>query len=221
VLASRGILELVRAPGAVWICACFATACPAQRWETGAGAGYGIYRNGSVYAPAGVAAAGVRSRFAVTAVFGEDLYRHVSGEFRYTYQDGDPFLEAGPAKANVQGQSHAFHYDILLHARARGERLRPFLAAGIGAKFFRVTGPENPNQALGDIARLKENDEFRPLVTGGGGVKLRIAGSLVLRLDFRDYITPFPKKVIQPAPSGTARGILQQFTPMVGLSVVM
>ena len=41
---------------------------------------------------------------------------------------------------------------------------------------------------------------------------------VALRLDFRDYITPFPKKVIAPAPLGTARGIHHMFTPMAGLS---
>jgi len=211
----------MRVAGAVWVLSCFAMATPAQQWEIGAGAGYGIYRNVSVDAPAGVATAGVRNRFAITAVFGEDLYRYVSGEFRYAYQDGDPFLQSGSVKANVQGQSHAFNYDLLFHTRARGARLRPFFAAGIGAKLFRVTGPENPNQALSDIARLRANDEFRPLVTAGGGVKLRMAHNLLLRLEFLDYIAPFPKKVIQPAPLGTARGILHQFTPMIGLSMVL
>ena len=199
--------------------ACLALASPAQQWEIGAGAGYGLYRNGTVDAPAGMATAGLRNRFAISVAVGEDLYRYVSGEFRYTYHDGDPFLEAGSAKANVQGQSHAFHYDVLVHTRAEGERWRPFLAAGIGAKLFRVTGPENPNQALGDIARLKAHDQFRPLITGGGGLEYRLSGRLLLRVEFLDYITPFPGKVIQPAPFGTGRGILHQFTPMIGLSV--
>ncbi|MFB3777094.1 MAG: outer membrane beta-barrel protein [Bryobacteraceae bacterium] len=207
--------------GAVLILLTYVTPAAAQQWEIGGGAGYGVYRSVSVYAPAGKAAAGVRNRFVATAVFGEDLYRHVSGEFRYTYQDGDPYLEAGGSKANVQGQSHAFHYDLLVHARARGERVRPYVAAGIGAKLYRVTGPENPNQALGAIARLTEQDEMKALVTAGGGVKLRLGRRAALRLDFRDYITPFPKNIIRPAPLGTARGIFQQFTAMAGVSMLL
>ncbi len=198
----------------------FACACPAQHWEIGAGGGYGIYHNASIYAPAGKAAAGFRNRFVLTAVFGEDLYRRISGEVRYTYQDGDPFIEAGSIRANVQGQSHAFHYDLLLHARGKEEKLRPYLALGIGAKLYRVTGPANPNQALGAIGRLASQEEIKPLVTAGAGIRFRPSRSLVIRLDFRDYITPFPKNVIQPAPFGTARGIFHQFTPLVGVGML-
>ena len=197
-----------------------ACTCHAQQWEIGAGGGYGIYRNASIYAPAGQAAAGFRNRFVLTAVFGEDLYRRIAGEVRYTYQDGDPFIEAGSVRANVQGQSHAFHYDVLVHTRGRDAILRPYLALGAGAKLYRVTGPANPNQALGAIGRLASQDEIKPLVTAGGGVRFRLRQNLVVRLDFRDYVTPFPKNVIQPAPLGTARGIFHQFTPMLGVGML-
>jgi hypothetical protein len=217
--AFRLILYGVRTAWLALMPALSAAVCPAQSWEIGAGAGYGIYRNASVWAPAGVVTAGVRNRFVVTAVLGEDRYPYVSGELRYTYQDGDPFLQAGSVKANVQGQSHAFHYDVLVHTRPDTEKLRPFVAVGAGAKLFHVSGPENPYQALSEVARLRANDELRPLITGGGGLKIRISDRILLRLEFRDYITPFPKQVIQPAPFGTARGILHQFTPMIGVSL--
>ena len=224
--AARGgdrstILVGVKPGRIVLLLSLFALISSAQSWEIGAGAGYGVYRSVSVYAPAGTATTGIRNRFVATAIFGEDLYDRLSGEFRYTYQDGDPFLEAGTVKANVQGQSHAFHYDLLVHARSREERVRPFVAAGIGAKLYRVTGPENPNQALGTIARLAATQEMKALVTAGGGIKFRIAGSAVLRVEFRDYVTPFPKNVIKPAPLGTARGIFHQFTTMIGLSMLL
>lgn len=195
----------------------FAASAPAQ-WEVGVAVGYGIYRNASVYAPAGKAAAGFRNRFTVGAVIGEDLYNRVGGEFRYTYQDGDPFVAAAGVKTNVQGQSHAFHYDFLFHVRERGARIRPYAIAGVGAKLFVVSGPASPVQPLENIVRLTTESDFKPLVTGGGGVRMMLGKHVVLRLDFRDYITPFPKKVIAPAPLGTARGIYHMFTPMVGLS---
>ena len=198
----------------------FASACPAQQWEIGAGGGYGIYHNASIYAPAGKATAGFRNRFVFTAVFGEDLYRRIAGEVRYTYQDGDPFIEAGSVRANIQGQSHAFHYDLLAHARTREAKLRPYLALGAGAKLYRVTGPANPNQALGAIGKLASQDEIKPLVTAGGGIRFRLRQNLVIRLDFRDYITPFPKNVIQPTPLGTARGIFHQFTPLLSAGML-
>ncbi|HVP49313.1 MAG TPA: hypothetical protein VMT32_22125 [Bryobacteraceae bacterium] len=207
----------MRATGIAGLVLMGSFACAGQEWEIGAAAGYGLYRNASVDAPDGKATAGVRNRFALSGVLGQDLFEFFSGEIRYLYQDGDPFLSASGAKANIQGQSHAIHYDVLAHFSRRESRIRPYLAVGLGAKWYVVSGPENPTQPLGDIAHLTNTNEFKPLLTAGGGVKLRF-GSLLVRLDFRDYITPFPKKVIAPAPFATARGLFQQFTPMVGVS---
>jgi hypothetical protein len=197
-----------------------ALACSAQQWEIGAAAGYGTYRNGTIFSPAGKARAGVRNRFAVSALMGEDMYAHMGGEVRYTYQDGDPFLSARGIKTNIEGQSHSFHYDALFHLRGRHEKIRPYVAAGIGVKVYVVSGPPNPRPPLGDIAVLTTHDQARPLVTGGGGVKLKLGHSVLLRLDFRDYITPFPKELIAPAPFNTARGFFHQFTPLIGISYV-
>jgi hypothetical protein len=54
----------------------------------------------------------------------------------------------------------------------------------------------------------------------GGGVKIRLQPHLALRLDFRDYVTPFPDTMIRVNPAAGARGLLHQFTPLVGLSYV-
>ena len=35
------------------------------------------------------------------------------------------------------GQSHAMHYDFLIHASPRGSVIRPYVAFGAGVKFFR------------------------------------------------------------------------------------
>lgn len=190
----------------------------AQQYEIGATIGYGIYRNGTVEAPAGKATAGFGNRFAAGAVIGEDLYEHLSGELRYLYQDGDPFVSAGGKKDNVQGQSHAVHYDLLFHLRDRDSRLRPFAAIGGGIKYYTTTGPAPAQQPLPDIVTLTTESHLRWLVTAGLGVKYRYGQHLLLRAEFRDYITPFPKKLFVPAPGGTDRGIFHQFTPMLGVS---
>jgi hypothetical protein len=193
--------------------------CSAQKWELGGGAGYGSYHNGTIFSPGGTATAGIRNRFAASVVLGEDMYRHWGGELRYTYQDGDPFLSTGGRKANIEGHSHAFHYDLLAHLRSPDERIRPYLAAGGGVKEFIANGPENPAQALSTIGLLTQTSEIKPLFTVGFGAKLRLRRA-VIRADFRDYITPFPKKVIAPARFGNARGILHQFTPLLGVSFI-
>lgn len=191
----------------------------AQPWEIGAAAGFGAYRNGSIYAPAGVAAAGVRNRYAVSIWLGEDLYPRLAGEIRYTYQDGDPFLSAGTLKTNVQGQSHTLHYGLVAPLRDPGGRWRPYFTAGVGAKLYRVTGPETLNPPLTEIARLRTTSQWTPLAVVGAGIQLRAGRCLFLRLDWLDYITPFPKRVIEPARYATPRGLLHQFTPSIGLSV--
>jgi len=97
--------------------------CFAQDTEIGGAIGYGVYRDGSIYAPGGKAEAGIRNRFAAGAVFGEDLYDHLSGEIRYLYHDGHAFLSAGGVKTDMQGQSHTFTYDLLFHLKDREEAL--------------------------------------------------------------------------------------------------
>lgn len=191
--------------------------CLAQ-WEIGGAGGYGIYRNATIFAPPGKATTGVKDRFTVSGFIAENRYEWLSGEFRYTYHDGDPFIEAGGVRANIQGQSHAFHYDGLFHFRPRRAVVRPYVSVGVGAKQYVVTGPENPSQPLGVIGKLTSVNEWKPLLAAGGGMKVRVSDHVALRLDFRDYVTPFPKKVITPVPFATARGLLQQFTPMVGIS---
>ena len=55
-------------------------------------------------------------------------------------------------------------------------------------------------------------------MTVGGGVKYRLSRHVLVRADFIDYMTAFPKRQIAPAGNNTARGIFQQFTPLFGLS---
>ncbi|HEY1342410.1 MAG TPA: outer membrane beta-barrel protein [Bryobacteraceae bacterium] len=200
------------------ILAC-AGACFAQnKWEFGGVIGYGAYHNGSVITTAGTADAGIRNRFAASAIIGEDMYSHIGGEVRYLYHDGDPFAESGGTKANIQGQSHAFHYNLLLYAFDREARIRPYAAAGAGAKYYETTGPAPNPQPLRTIVSLAPANEWKALGTFGGGVKLRVTDHVLVRGEFLDYITPFPKKLFIPAPNGTDRGILHTFTPMFGLS---
>lgn len=180
--------------------------------------GYGTYRDVRVNGAGAEATAGIRNRFAAGAVFCEDLYERFSGEIRYVYHDGDPFLAAGGKTGNIQGQSHALSYDVLFHARDRDEKLRPYAVLGIGAKYYRTTGPEPSPQPAPAIAELVRVNQWQVLMDWGFGVKYRLHRHLIVRGDFRDYITPFPKKLFVPAGNGTDRGLFQMFSPMFGVS---
>jgi hypothetical protein len=196
-----------------------AWACLAQtQFEMGGTLGYGWYRDARVNSPGGTATAGIRNRFVAGAVVCEDLYDHASGELRYLYHDGDPFVAAGAARGNIQGQSHTFTYDVLFHVRPRDYRLRPYVAAGAGGKFYRTTGPEPSPQPIPQIVSLVHTDQWRLVVDVGFGVKYRLRRHLLVRADFRDYITPFPKALFAAAENGTDRGLFQQFTPLFGIS---
>jgi hypothetical protein len=56
------------------------------------------------------------------------------------------------------------------------------------------------------------------MLTAGGGVKIQLKARLLLRIDVRDQITRFPRKLIAPAPGMSLDGWLQDWVPTVGLS---
>jgi hypothetical protein len=39
-----------------------------------------------------------------------------------------------------------------------------------------------------------------------------------MRMEFRDYVTPFPEKIIAPAPGAKYGKILNDFVPMASIS---
>lgn len=192
----------------------------AESWEWSGSFGWSFFRNATIFAPGGTATAGFRNRFAAGMAVTENRFKYISGEIRYTYQDGDPFVAGRGVRTNIQGQSHALHYDVLVHMRSRSARLRPFVAVGAGAKFYVVSGPEPMVQPLADIGRLAARDEAKLLVSLGGGVKWYWGEHVVVRVDFRNYLTPYPKRLLAPAPGGTGRGLIQQLTPLLGVGYV-
>jgi outer membrane protein W len=116
----------------------------------------------------------------------------------------------------MQSQSHTVHYDALFHLYDRDSRFRPFVAIGAGGKYYRTSGPEPVPQPFPRIASLVNTNDWQYLVDVGFGVKYRLSNHVMLRGDFRDYLTPFPKKLFMPSGSLTNRGVSHQFTPMFG-----
>lgn len=196
----------------------FAGAAFGQQYEIGANVGYGFYRNGTIYSASETAQAGIRNRFAAGIILGDEFSNYVSAEFRYLYQDGHPFLQAPGVKSDIQGQSDALTVELLFHFKTREHRLRPFVAGGSGAKEYVIAGPEPFPQPIPQIASLTANDVWKVVFSVGGGVKLRLLPHMLLRAEFRDYLTTFPRQQIVPALHNTARGVFEQFTPLFGVS---
>jgi opacity protein-like surface antigen len=191
-----------------------------QQYEIGANVGYGIYRDGTIHSASGTAEAGIRNRFAAGITLGGEVSKYVSAEFNYLYHDGHPFLQAPGVKTDIQGNSDALTVGLLFHFKPRESRWRPFLAGGVGAKEYVIAGPAPFPQPIPQIASLTTNDVWKTVFSVGGGVKYRLIPHMILRAEFRDYLTTFPRQEIVPAPHNTARGIFEQFTPLFGVSYI-
>src|SRR5688572_5210790 len=113
---------------------------PAQSWEVGASGGYGLYRDAKVTNGTISGTVGFSSGLAFGGVFANDMHRLVGGEARYTFRSNDLRVSSGALTAKMSGQSHALHYDVLVHGASKESSVRPFAALGAGVKLYRGTG---------------------------------------------------------------------------------
>lgn len=190
----------------------------AQTWEAGGAAAAGFYNHQAVSSAAGRAEAGLGRGPVVSGFFAHNLYRNVGAEIRYTFQPNDLELSSGGKRVTFRGLSHAVHYDCVVYVRPRESLLRPFLAGGAGFKQYRGTGRESAWQPLGNFALLTRTQEWQPLVSVGAGLKFVLGPGLAARVEFRDYLTPFPRTVIAPAPGARVGGWLHAIVPLAGFS---
>jgi hypothetical protein len=56
------------------------------------------------------------------------------------------------------------------------------------------------------------------MATFGGGVNFKLSSHVSLRAEVRDYLTPFPKELITPAPGAKIGSFLNNIVPMVTIS---
>lgn len=189
-----------------------------QQWEVGASAGYGLYRDVSVVNGSLSGKAGFQSGVALSGVFANESAGHLGGEIRYTYRSDDLRVKSGSVSATAGAQSHALHYDLLIHPKASETKPRPFLALGGGVKYYRGTGAEPVFQPLSNLVVLTHTSELQPLISAGGGIKIPMSRHSLIRLDFRDYMTPFPSSLLARRANTTGNGWMHDFVLMVGFS---
>jgi outer membrane protein W len=203
----------------VFVCsAALALPVMAQKWEVGGGVGGGFYTSQDVSLNGSSASAKIQTGLAGGAWFANNGQGHWSGELRYEYQMGNLALSSGGTTATLAAHTQQFHYDLMWHATPSESRIRPYVSAGAGIKLFNGTGAQVAYQPLSNYALLTAQQDLRPLVSVGGGVKFQISEHVQLRLDVRDYLTPFPKGVITPNVGAKVGGWLMDFVPMVGIS---
>ena len=140
------------------------------------------------------------------------------GEFRYIYFKNDLELDGGGESVKFGAQSHAVHYDVLYYLTNKEARVRPYVAAGFGVKIYQGTGDELPFQPLTDLALLTKGTDTLPTGAFGAGVKIKMGDKMFFRIEFRDYISGIPRKVITPVPGATIDGIYHHLAPFFGVT---
>ena len=194
-----------------------AAAALAQQWEIGGLGGGSFLTSSTVKGANGSATAGFQPGPGFGA-FAGNFGDRFGGEVRYLYLDNGLKLSGGGSQATFSGVAHAIHYDFIVHPKHREDGLVPYLAAGAGVKIFRGTGKEQAYQPLDQFAYLTKTQQAVPLISAGGGVRYSIGRRALLRAELRDYLTPFPNKVVAPAPGAKIGGWLHNIVPMVGVS---
>jgi hypothetical protein len=195
-----------------------AAAAFAQQWEIGGAVGGSFLPGVTATGPAGSATAGFKSGITGGAFIGQNLYRHLSGEIRYNFTQSDLKLASGGTTAAFSGNTHSIYYDVRIHTARRESRAELYAAVGGGMRIFRGTGTEAAYQPLSQFAYFTKTQAVKPMLSAGAGVKFRLSPHMSLRTEFRDFVTPFPKDLITPAPGVKVGRLLHDFTPMIGIS---
>lgn len=190
------------------------------RYELGGGVVGSFYDKKTLSGTGGNVDAGFEPGYGASLWLGHYMYTKVSGEIRYDYLRNDMKLEGAGNKTTFGAESHALHYDIHIHLSNTQARIRPYIIGGGGVKVFRGTGEERAFQPLSQFAVLTKTSEMTALVTVGVGIKMNLADRVLLRLEFRDNLTPFPKKLITPNRATGGSGWINNFAPSAGVSVL-
>ena len=204
----------------ILLLAAFSFGLPAfgQDAELGAGFGGSFYTSREVKNGTNSVSAGFKPGFGYAVWAGQNMYRHIGGEIRYTFLSQDAKLSGLNQEATFGSQSHRVGYTLLFHATSKGSRVRPFFGVGGGVTVFRGTGQERVSQALSRYALLTRTNELKPYVDLTVGVKLQLSDRFGLRAEVRDYIGPVSNKLFTPNVGSSLTGWQHDFVPMVGIA---
>jgi len=186
--------------------------------EIGGAGGFGFYHDASITNTNGSAKAGFGPRFVLSAVAGWNWSRLLAVEGRYTFQDGDAALRSQGLEANLDGDAQSAMAELLFSPQPKSSRFRFFGAVGFGVKVYQTTHPSPGPQPLTDFAMLQKANQAEPLITYGAGIRYAFSKHWLIRVEFRDYTTPFPTRVITPAPGARLSGWLHDIVPTLGIS---
>ncbi len=196
-----------------------ALAAPAawgQRWEVGAGGGASIYNTRTIASASGDVQAKFKPGYAFSGYLSQ-LGSRVGGEIRYTYEGNSMELNGRGKSVTMSGRSQSIHYDVSYYFGSPKSKTRFYVLGGGGIKQYTGTGSSDAAQSLMSTAVLTATSEWKPLVTGGAGVRHVINKNLSLRAEVLVYMSETPKNVITPT-GGTLSGWYMNIVPMVSLA---
>lgn len=190
----------------------------AQTWEFGVAGGGSFYLDKSVTSGNSSASAGFRPGFLAAAWIGHNSSPQLSGEIRYTFLKNDVKVSSGSTRTTLGAQAHAVEYNIHVHLAPDESATRPYILAGGGMKGYHATGEDQPFQDLMRFAILTSATEWKPFASVGVGIKHRLGGRTIFRLEFRNQLSAFPKEIILPSPlSGGISGLIHNFQASAGI----
>ena len=190
-----------------------------QRFEFGGGGGASFYNTRTVTGPSASVEAGFKSGYAFTGYLGQ-IGDRLGGELRYSYASNDMELTSGGKSFAMTGRTHAVHYDLVFYFNGKKSTVRPYVLVGGGMKQY--TGSGNSAslvQPFMATAVLTNTNEWKPLVTAGGGIRVVLNPKLHLRAEVLTYMTQVPTNVITPV-KGKLDGWYFDIVPTVSLSYV-
>jgi hypothetical protein len=208
----------MRVYGWVFLATSSVGACFGQSWELGVAGGFGFYHDATIQNPPASARVGFQSGPVASAELGQDIGQYIGGELRYTYLAGDARLRSGGQEATLGGDAHAVHYDVLAYLTPRGSKVRPYVSAGGGIKYYMATGTESASQPLANFGFLTHANNAEGLIALGAGIKAHLDEHFLVRVDFRYYLTPTPQNIFAPAAHSSVQGWLHNFVPLAGLA---
>lgn len=192
-------------------------AASAQQWEVGGLGGFAYTPKWSVKSSSGGQAdAGFKSGGAIGA-WGANNGQRIGGELRYLYRYGSGELTGGNATQTFSAHQQTVTYTVLWHFADRGERVRPYIAFGGGARWVQGTGRQVAVPPLYNYGAFVQGTEVLPVVDVGAGVKFRAGNNAIIRVEIRDYMCPIPTKVLSAAPSATMSGWFHDLMPTLGI----
>ena len=193
------------------------TAAFAEDWQFGATGGYGLFNNVNATGTAGTATAGSHPASWRAYFWAQTLHHSFTGEIHYEYMQSDLRLSSGGQKAQFSGYSNAIHYDVGWHTGGDESPVQFFVLLGGGIKEFAGTGAEEAYQPLSQFGYFTKTQQIKAMGTGGAGVTFALKSHLTLRVEVRDFITPFPTGVLTPAPGMKFGSLLNDVVPMVSI----